>query len=178
MTEKLGKYMETQQTMGNHVNTLSQITQDHSEKILTQGAGIRSLQNLTGSIQHRLTEVEEAVEAKTRRLAVTVDTVTRLDNNYTNLENQFQDTQERLQHISNANPADGAGSSGAAADSCETGIFLSGIQDFRQIFDIRSTADPVIVAARLMHEVGSYGAISCILVADKAVENIWFHYEL
>jgi len=171
MTEKLGKYIETQQTMSNHVNTLSQITQDHSEKILTQGAGIRSLQNLTGSIQHRLTEVEEAVEANTRRLAVTVDTVTRLDNNYTNLENQFQDTQERLQHISNANPADGASSSGTAADSCETGIFLSGIQDFRQIFDMRSTADPVIVAARLMHEVGSYGAISRILVADKAVEK-------
>jgi hypothetical protein len=171
MTEKLAKWMETQQIVGNHMTTLSEIIQGHSEKILTQGASVRSLQHLTGSIQHRLTEVEEAVDANTRRLAVTVDTVTRLDNNHTNLENQLQDLQERSQHIRNANMADGAGPSGAAADSCETGILLSGIQDFRKIFDMRSTIDPVIVAARLMNEIGSYGAISRILVADKAVEK-------
>jgi hypothetical protein len=171
MTEKLAKWMETQQIVGNHMTTLSEIIQGHSEKILTQGASVRSLQHLTGSIQHRLTEVEEAVDANTRRLAVTVDTVTRLDNNHTNLENQLQDLQERSQHIRNANTADGAGPSGAAADSCETGILLSGIQDFRKIFDMRSTIDPVIVAARLMNEIGSYGAISRILVADKAVEK-------
>jgi hypothetical protein len=171
MTEKLAKWMETQQIVGNHMTTLSEIIQDHSEKMLTQGASVRSLQHLTGSIQHRLTEVEEAVDANMRRLAVTVDTVTRLDNNHTNLENQLQDLQERSQHIRNANTADGAGPSGAAADSCETGILLSGIQDFRKIFDMRYTVDPVIVAARLMNEIGSYGAISRILVADKAVEK-------
>jgi hypothetical protein len=171
MTEKLAKCMETQQTVGNHMSSLSEICQAHSEKLVIQGASVRSLQHLTGDIQQRLTEVEEAVDANTRRIAVTVDTVTRLDSNNTKLENQFQDLEDRVQRIRATITADGEGPSGAAADSCETGIFLSGIQEFKKIFDMDPTADPVNVAARLMHEVGSYGAISRILVADRAVER-------
>jgi hypothetical protein len=103
---------------------------------------------------------------------VTVDTVIRLDNSHTNLERLTRSMREHLHQIQNrnSNAADGASSTGAA-DSCETGIFLSGIQDFRAIFDMRSTADPVVVVGRLMSEIGSYGVVSCIIVADRAVQK-------
>jgi hypothetical protein len=67
--------------------------------------------------------------------------------------------------------ADGGASSTGAADSCETGIFISGIQDFREIFNMRSTTDPVVVVSRLMSKVDSDGVVSHIIVADRAVEK-------
>jgi hypothetical protein len=59
----------------------------------------------------------------------------------------------------------------SSTDRCETGIFLSGIQQFREIFDMRKTTDPFVVAGRPMQEIGSYGAINKVHVADKAVDK-------
>jgi hypothetical protein len=77
---------------------------------------------------------------------------------------------EQLQQYRAAATADGA-SSTCTVDSCETGIFVSGIQNFREIFEMHPTTDPVNVAGRLMHEIGSYGAINRVHVADKAVDK-------
>ncbi len=73
---------------------------------------------------------------------------------------------DRLQQHRAAVAADGESSTGAA-DSCETGIFLSGTQNFREILEMRPTTDPVNVAGRLMHEIGSNGAINRVYIAEN-----------
>jgi hypothetical protein len=163
MTERLLHCMENQTTANNNTQSLITLCQD-------QASAIRSLQNLTGNIQHRLSEVEEASDANMRRVAVVTDSVMRLDKNYDNLKRESNRMGEQIQQMAASAAVDGASYTGAA-DSCETGILLSGIQDFREIFDMHPTADPVNVAARLMSEIGSYGVISRIHVADRAVEK-------
>jgi hypothetical protein len=63
--------------------------------------------------------------------------------------------------------ADGASSTGAV-DSCKIGIFVTGLQNFREIFGMRPTTDPVNVAGRLMHEIGSYEAINSVHKAEQS----------
>jgi hypothetical protein len=170
MTEKIAAWMGTQQTTVNHMESLIEICNNHSEKLLSQGAGIKSLQHMTGSIQHRLSEVEEAIDSNMERILVTVDSVTRLETECANLERRSNRMDDQLQQHRAAVEADGESSTGAA-DSCETGIFLSGIQNLREILEMRPTTDPVNVAGRLMHEIGSYGAINRVYIADKAVDK-------
>ncbi len=74
---------------------------------------------------------------------------------------------EQAQHAGATPTGEGASST----DSCETGIFLSGIQQFIEIFDMRNTTDPFAVAGRLMYEIGFYGAINRVFVADRAVDR-------
>ena len=125
---------------------------------------------MTGSIQHRLSEVEEAIDSNMERILVTVDSVTRLETECANLERRSNRMDDQLQQHRAAVEADGESSTGAA-DSCETGIFLSGIQNLREILEMRPTTDPVNVAGRLMQEIGSYGAINRVYIADKAVDK-------
>jgi hypothetical protein len=162
--------MKNQTSAESTMQTLAGLCTDNSTKILTQGSTIKSLQNLTISIQHRLTEVEEATDSNMERISVTEDSVTRLETEHANLERHSNRMNEQLQQYRAAATADGA-SSTCTVDSCETGIFVSGIQNFREIFEMHPTTDPVNVAGRLMHEIGSYGAINRVHVADKAVDK-------
>jgi hypothetical protein len=146
------------------------LCQDNTTKILTQGATIRTLQNLTGEIQQRLTEVEAANEANTRRIATTVDSIFNLETAHTTMERRNKQLEELVHQYKAAAAADGTAPTGAN-DNCETGIFVSGIQNFMEMFEMRPTTDPVAVAGRIMHEIGSYGAINRVYVADKAVDR-------
>jgi hypothetical protein len=170
MTEKILACMKNQTSAESTMETLAVLCTDNTTKILTQGSTIKSLQNLTISIQHRLTEVEEATDSNMERISVTEDSVTRLETEHANLERHSNRMDEQLQQYRAAAAADGA-SSTCTVDSCETGIFVSGIQNFREIFEMRPTTDPVNVAGRLMHEIGSYGAINRVHIADKAVDK-------
>ncbi len=58
-----------------------------------------------------------------------------------------------------------------SADTCEIGIFVSGIQDLKRAYNMDSSDDPVTVAGKLMNEIGSYFAIRRIYVADRAVNS-------
>jgi hypothetical protein len=51
------------------------------------------------------------------------------------------------------------------------GFFLSVIQQFKEIFDMRKITDPFVVAGKLMQEIGYYRAINKVHVADKAVDK-------
>jgi hypothetical protein len=168
--QKILACMENQATVRTHMESIVGIYQDHSEKILSQGSAIKFFHNLTGSVQHRLSKVEEAIDSNMERILVTVDSDTPLETGYANLERRSNRMDEQLQQHRAAAAADGESSIGAV-DSCETGIFVSGIQNFKKIFERRPTTDSVNVTGRLMHEYGTYGAINHVHLADKAVDK-------
>ena len=56
-------------------------------------------------------------------------------------------------------------------DTCETGIFVGGIQEFIKYFGMDSRTDPVVVAGRLMREIDCYSTINRIHLADRAVNK-------
>ncbi len=170
MTARIEACMVNQTSSESALQAVAGLCQDNTTKILTQGATLRTLQNLTGEIQQRLTEVEAANEANTRRIATTVDSIYNLETAHTTMERRNKQLEELVHQYKAAVAADGATPTGAT-DNCETGIFVSGIQNFMEMFGMRPTTDPVAVAGRIMHEIGSYGAINRVYVADRAVDR-------
>ena len=170
MTARVEACMLNQTSGESALQAVAGLCQDNTTKILTQGATIRTLQNLTGEIQQRLTEVEAANEANTRRIATTVDSIFNLETAHTTMERRNKQLEELVHQYKAAAAADGTAPTGAN-DNCETGIFVSGIQNFMEMFEMRPTTDPVAVAGRIMHEIGSYGAINRVYVADRAVDR-------
>jgi hypothetical protein len=135
------------------MQTLAGFCQDNTTKILTQGATLRSIKNLTGTIQQRQSEVEAANEANKRRIANTVDIINNLEIGHINTERCNKQLEEQLQQYRAAAAADGADPTGAA-DNCKTDIFVSRIQNFMVMFEMRPTTDPVTVAGRKLVHMG------------------------
>ncbi len=162
--------VETRTSSESAMQSLAGSCQNNTAKILTQGATLKSFQNLTGTIQHWLSEVEKSTATNIRRILVAVDSINNLGTSHDSLKRDYNRMPEHLQQNRAASAAEGA-SSTRTADSCETGIFVRGINNFREIFDMTPNPDPVVVAGRLMYEIGSYGAINRVYVAERAVDK-------
>jgi len=57
------------------------------------------------------------------------------------------------------------------ADTCEKGLFISGIQDLKKHFHLPLNIDPTRVIGRLMAEIDFYFAIDRIFIADKSAKE-------
>jgi hypothetical protein len=158
-----------------HDNTTRTVTQGAAIKslqaqtgeIAAQGATLRTLQAQTGDMQQQIAELKLANENCGRRISAAGDSIENLVTSHDNIKRGMDRRMEQAQHAGATPTGEGASST----DSCETGIFLSGIQQFMEIFDMRNTTDPFAVAGRLMYEIGLYGAINRVFVADRAVDR-------
>jgi hypothetical protein len=90
-----------------------------------------------------------------------------LQKNNDNMKRAMDRQKEQIQQARIAPTGEGASST----DSPESGIFLGGIPQIMELFRMPYDTDPFQVAGRLILEIGSYGAISRIHVADRAVDR-------
>jgi hypothetical protein len=186
MATRLGICVENQVSTESAVRSIAGLSQDNTTKIATQGAVIRDLQSQTGKIEtqvaavknleaetrimkQKISELEHASEKCSRRISVMADSIDNLMTSHDNMKRGMDGLTEQVQHV-RGTPTDGENAS-STTDNCETGIFLSGIQQFMEYFDMRNTTDPFLVAGRLMQEIGSYGAISRVFIADRAADR-------
>ena len=139
--------------------------------LTTQEDSISQLQQQTGTLEARLEDTEQKINSNIKRLEVVVDSVTTLQTTYNSL-------QERMDAISDEFQRDrltGAtgGTAAMPADTCETGVFISGVPEISKYFrtDLDPFSDPVTVIGRLMKEIDCYHAINRIFIADKAVSR-------
>jgi hypothetical protein len=64
-----------------------------------------------------------------------------------------------------------SGAANTTEDTCETGVFISGIQEIMKSYNMDPRSDPVAVAGRLLKEIECFHAINRIYVADRAAVN-------
>jgi hypothetical protein len=184
MATRLATCVKNQVATESALRAIAGLCQDNTTKTVTQGAAIKSLQAQTGEIaaqgatlktlqaqtgvmQQQIAELKLANENCGRRISAAGDSIENLVTSHDNMKRGMDRLTEQAQHAGATPTGEGASST----DSCETGIFLRGIQHFIEIFDMRNTTDPFAVAGRLMYEVGFYGAINRVFVADRAVDR-------
>jgi len=129
-------------------------------------AGIDSLQQHTGAMQTRVEDAEKKINHNTRRLMEAEDSIDTLQENYTSLQQNMDSITREFQQVkAKANGAT------TAEDTCETGVFISGIQEIMKSYNMDPRSDPVAVAGRLLKEIECFHAINRIYVADRAAVN-------
>jgi hypothetical protein len=154
-------------------NALAASNQDFRTQAATQRARLDKLERTTGELHNQLGDVEAQVDNNVRRLSAVLETVNSLQDSHDNLRNRIEAFAE--QERGRAQGVTGGESASGTADNCETGIFVSGIQNFMQFFGMDHDTDPLVVAGRLMHEVDAYDAINRIFLADKSVSKATRH---
>jgi uncharacterized coiled-coil protein SlyX len=109
--------------------------------------GINNLQQHTGMMQTRIEDVEHKINYNTKRLIDVVDSVSTLQDNYTSLQQNMDSIIKEFQHVKTRAAGD------TAEDTCETGVFISGIQEIMKSYNMDPRSDPVAVAGRLLKEI-------------------------
>jgi chromosome segregation ATPase len=127
--------------------------------------GINNLQQHTGMMQTRIEDVEHKINYNTKRLIDVVDSVSTLQDNYTSLQQNMDSIIKEFQHVKTRAAGD------TAEDTCETGVFISGIQEIMKSYNMDPRSDPVAVAGRLLKEIECFHAINRIYVADRSAVN-------
>ncbi len=94
-----------------------------------------------------------------------MDSVSTLQDNYTSLQQNMDSIIKEFQHVKTR--AAGA----TAEDTCETGVFISGIQEIMKSYNMDPCSDPVAVAGCLLKEIECFHAINRIYVADRSAVN-------
>jgi uncharacterized coiled-coil protein SlyX len=134
-------------------------------RLESHGDGINNLQQHTGLMQTRIEDVEHNINYNTKRLIDVVDSVSTLKDNYTSLQQNMDSIIKEFQHVKTRAAGD------TAEDTCETGVFISGIQEIMKSYNMDPRSDPVAVAGRLLKEIECFHAISRIYVADRSAVN-------
>ena len=99
------------------------------------------------------------------------DSISTLQDNYTNLQQNMESLTREFPQVKTR--AGGA----RAEDTCETGFFISRIQEIMKSYNMDPRSDPVAVAGRLLKEIECFHAINCIYVADRSAVNRWRRHE-
>ena len=173
LSAKVASVVDGQLGLETANNALAASNQDFRTQIATQKARMDSLERTNGELHNQLGDVESQVDNNVRRLNAFSETVNNLQASHDNLRSRMEAFAE--QERSRAQGATGGEPVSGSADSCETGIFVSGIQNFMQFFNMDPETDPVVVAGRLMHEIDAYGAINRIFLADRSVSRTTRH---
>ena len=120
-----------------------------------------------------LVELREDVNSNTRHIAVATNNINTLQ-----ADQRHKDQTDALTDQSSATSV-AAGVEKAtrtpSADTCETGIFVSGIQELKRHFKMDPFTDPSKVTERLMGKIGCFHTINRINVADNAVNSSTRH---
>jgi len=113
------------------------------------------------------------VEAKVNRNSGRIDDLTRVIEDLQEVINTYAEDIGKLQNeVGRVRmSANGNGGQNKMVDTCETGLFISGIQDLKKHFNLPPNIDPARVVGRLMAEVDSYFAIDRIFIADRTAKN-------
>jgi len=159
--------VENQVATESAVRALAGLCQDNTTRT---AAAIKSLQAQTDSIQTHLADVKDKTDSNTRHTAVATRNINSLQADQSAINNQLESIKGQIKDVRASGGGKGAGAS-PSADTCETGIFVSGIQELKRAYNMDISDDPVTVAGKLMDEIGSYFAISRIYVADRAVNS-------
>jgi hypothetical protein len=130
---------------------------------------ISQLQQLTSTLQDQVEDTEHKANSNNKRTEDIADSVSTLQTNYNNLQHNMAVPADEFRQGSAG--ASGGVSAATAVDTCETGIFISGIQEFIRHFKMEPHSDPVTVVGRLMREIDSYCAVNRIFIADRAVSR-------
>jgi hypothetical protein len=121
-------------------------------------------------MQQWIAKLKLANENCGRRISAAGDSIENLVTSHDDVK-RGMDKLDRLTEQAHHARATSTGEVQAPPTAVRQGFFLSGIQQFREIFDMRKITDPFVVAGKLMQEIGSYRAINWVHVADKAVDN-------
>jgi hypothetical protein len=184
MATRLGAVAETQDSSA---KALAGLCQNHTSQIVTHAAAIRSLQEETtakieahgasilslqaetGIMKMQIHELEQSSRTCSRRMSVMADSEDNLMTAHENMKRAMDRQGEQIQQA--AKLVSTGDNASATDDSRESGIFLGGIPQIMELFCMPYDTDPFQVAGRLIQEIGCYGAISRIHLADKAVDR-------
>jgi len=147
------------------VSALASDCRNSHIRLETHEADISDLQQHTGAMQTRVEDAEHKINYNTKRLMEAEDLITTLQENYTSLQQNMDSITREFQHVKTR-------TAGATAeDTCETGVFISGIQEIMKSYNMDPRSDPVAVAGRLLKEIECFHAINRIYVADRSAVN-------
>jgi hypothetical protein len=136
------------------------------------GAAVEEVAGTVKVLANDLGELTENVNSNTRHIAVATNNINTLQADQRN-----QKQTEAHTDRSKATPVAGVKSDTGApsADTCETGIFVSGVQELKRFFKMDPLTDPIKVAEKLMGKIGCYHTINRINLADNAVNSSTRH---
>jgi hypothetical protein len=142
--------------------------EEHGAKIEVHGASIMSIQAEAGIMKMQIHDIEQRSETCSRRMSVMCDSLDNLATAHDNMKRAIDRLGEQQQQQPNVSPTE---ENTNFTDNRESGIFLGGIPQIMELFRMPYDTDPFQVAGRLIQEIGCYGAISRIHVADRAVDR-------
>ncbi len=166
LTQRLEQQLHTGQqerdSIQKAVSALASDCRNSHIRLEAHEDAISNLQQHTGVMQTRVEDAEHKINYNTRRLMEAEDSITTLQENYTSLEQNMDSITREFQYVKTR--ANGA----TAEDTCETGVFISGIQEIMKSYNMDPRSDPV---ARLLKEIECFHAINRIFVADRTAVN-------
>ena len=130
------------------------------------GAAVEEVAGAVKVLSNDLGELTENVNSNTRHIAVATNNINTLQ-----ADQRHQKQIEAHTDQSRATPVAGVkrNTGAPSADTCETGIFVSGVQELKRHFKMDPLTDPLKVAEKLMGKIGCYHTINKINLADNAV---------
>jgi hypothetical protein len=136
--------VENQVATESALRAIAGLCQDNTTRTVTQGAAIKSLQAQTDSIQTHLADVKDKTDSNTRHTAVATRNINSLQADQSAINNQLESIKGQIEDVRASGGGKGAGAS-PSADTCETGIFVSGIQDLKRAYNMDISDDPSLL---------------------------------
>jgi chromosome segregation ATPase len=171
LTQRLEQQLQTGQqerdSIQKAVSALASDCRNSHIRLEAHEAGIANLQQHTGVMQTRVEDAEKGINQNTRRLMEAEDSISTLQDNYTSLQQNMDSITREFQQVKTKT----SGAANTTEDTCETGVFISGIQEIMKSYNMDPRSDPVAVAGRLLKEIECFHAINRIYVADRAAVN-------
>ncbi len=118
-------------------------------------------------MQTRVEDAEKGINQNTRRIMDAEGSIDTLQENYTSLQQNMDSITREFQQVKTKTN----GAANTSEDTCETGVFISGIQEIMKSYNMDPRSDPVAVAGRLLKEIECFHAINRIYIADRAAVN-------
>ena len=171
LTQRLEQQLQTGQqerdSIQKAVSSLAADCRNSHIRLEAHEAGIANLQQHTGVMQTRVEDAEKGINQNTRRIMDAEGSIDTLQENYTSLQQNMDSITREFQQVKTKT----SGAANTSEDTCETGVFISGIQEIMKSYNMDPRSDPVAVAGRLLKEIECFHAINRIYIADRAAVN-------
>ena len=126
--------------------------------------GLIHLGDVSENLKQQVLQVGNEADMNASRIS---DVVSEVEN----IQMEQDSMEEKLEQLAkDAEQGKKVTGNSRVMDTCETGIFISGIQSLKEYYKLNPSMDPSRVVGKLMQEIGCYSAIHNIFVADKTVD--------
>ncbi len=167
--QEMEKHMASMQQQ---LHTVSSTNNLISQGVVAVDGRTQWCEKKIGELQTHADKTNQHLHEMNSRVNHTLNTVTALATAVAEDRDKARTNhQDMIKLIQNAQSRGSATGEAKEADTCETGLFISGIQELRAFFGLPEDMDPTRVAGKLMDVVGSYYAIHRIYIADRSVDN-------